>query len=165
MDPTEYEPEPIIEKGKDTGRPWFKVLIVVIVIGVTIGYVASVSYTKYPYTVNVGGTITSPDGSRATIVGFVECNAWTYTNSCPDPGQIPSYDCEAPPQMNLTQYCEEFVFDNTPGHYHVTLRNGETYTMSAYMQFSNTTFDKVCFLSVRLTPDTSSRNVTQNFSC
>ncbi len=161
----EYEQEPSIEKGKDTGRPWFRILVVVVLAGVIIGYAVSASYTKYPYTVNVSGTITSPDGSRVTIVGFVECNGWTYPNQCPDPGQTPVYGCEAPPQMNLTLNCSDYVFDNTPGHYHVSLRNGENYAMSAYLQFPNTTFDKVCVFTVTLTPDTSSRNVTQSFTC
>jgi hypothetical protein len=165
MDPTEYEQEPSIERGEDTGRPWFKVLIVVIVAGVIIGYAVSASYTKYPYTVNVDGSITSPDGSRVTIVGFVECNGWTYPNQCPDPGQDPVFECNAPTQMNLTFFCTDYVFDQNPGHYHVTLRNGENYAMTAYLQYPNATFAKVCSFTVRLSPDVSSGNVTQDFSC
>lgn len=161
----EYEQEPSFERGKDSGRPWFKILLVVVLIGVVVGYAVSASYTTYPYTVYVSGTINSSDGSRVTIVGFVECSGWTYPDHCPDPGQTPVYECNAPPQMNLTSYCHEYVFDDTPGHYHVSLRNGEDYLMSAYLQYQNYTFAKVCWFTVDLTPNLAFANSTQNFTC
>ena len=160
----EYEREPTIERGKDIATFWAKVLAVVVVVAIVIGYVASVSYQQYPYTVTVSGTYTTPEGARATEIGLPACNAWVY-QQCPDPGQSPSYDCHAPPQLNLGGQCVTYNFDSTPGQYHVNLRNGENYTLAGYMEFQNGTFEKACFTPVALVPQTHQRNVTQNLVC
>ena len=136
----------------------------VVVAAVIIGYVASVSYQTNPYTVSVSGTYTSSEGGRATIVGLPACNAWVYQH-CSDPGQTPSYDCHAPPQMNLGGQCNTFDLEANPAHYSVRLRNGENYTLTGYLEFQNGTFDKVCFAPIVLTPPTHQQNVTQDLRC
>jgi hypothetical protein len=161
---SEYEQEPSIEKGKDMAAFWGKILVAVVVAAVVIGYVASVSYQQYPYTVTVRGTYSTSDGGRATIVGLPACNAWVY-QQCPDPGQAPSYDCHAPPQMNLGGQCTTYDAEATPGQYQVSLRNGEVYTLTGYMEFPNGTFDRVCFATVSLTPQTLQHSVIRNLSC
>jgi hypothetical protein len=137
---------------------------VVVVAAVIIGYVASVSYQTNPYTVTVSGSYTSSEGGRATIVGLPACDAWVYQH-CPDPGQSPSYDCHAPPQMNLGGQCETYYLDTNPGHYSVRLRNGENYTLTGYLEFPNGTFDKVCLPPIVLTPSTHLANATMDLRC
>ena len=90
---------------------WRKVLVVVIVVG----YVASISYVRYPYSVEVKGTFIASDGSRAELVDF-ECSSMIYS-VCPDPGQQPVADCIAPPVMNMTNCCTEVHTGANPGHY------------------------------------------------
>jgi hypothetical protein len=160
----EYEREPSIEKGKDMATFWGRVLVAVVVAAVIIGYVASVSYQQYPYTVNVTGTYTTPEAGRATVVGLPACDEWVYQH-CPDPGMAPSFDCHAPPQMNLGGQCILYNLDATPGHYRVSLRNGENYTLTGYMEFQNGTFDKACFAKVVLSAPTHQSEVTENLSC
>ncbi len=161
---SDYGQEPTIEVGKDSYRLWWRVLAVVIVVGIVIGYVASISYVAYPYDVSVSGTFTSSDGGQVAIVGLVACDEWVYTQ-CPDPGLQPSYDCLAPPVMNLTNMCTVYNLDENPGHYQVSLRNGENYNMSGFLQFKNGTFDKVCFVKVTLTPKLTKKSVTESFTC
>ncbi len=161
---SEYQQEPTIERGVDSAKKWWRVLVAVIIAGVVVGYVVSVSYTVYPFNVEVSGTFTSPDGSRMILVDFVECSDLSYA-TCPDPSQTPVDSCVAPPVMNVTNYCTEFYFEHTPGHYDIVLKNGYDYTMKAYMQFANGTFDKVCAVKVILSPALTTRDSTQNFSC
>lgn len=161
---SEHEHEPSIEIGKDTAVFWGRILIVVVVAAVIIGYVASVSYQQYPYMVNVSGSYTTSDGGRATIIGLAACNAWVY-QQCPDPGQRAVYDCAAPPQMNMAPECVTYNLEATPGLYQVSLRNGENYTLTGYMTFKNGTFDKACFDTIVLMPQTSQRNVTRDLIC
>ena len=163
-DPTEHEREPSIEGGKDIAAFWGKILLVVVVAGVLIGYVASVSYRQYPYSVNVSGTYTTPEGGRATIVGLPACNAWVY-QQCPDPGQTAVYDCHAPLEMKMAPECVTYSLESAPGHYQVSLRNGENYTLTGYMEFKNGTFDKACFETIVLSPVTQQQDVTRDLSC
>ena len=161
---SDYGQEPTIEVGKDSYRIWWRVLAVIIVAGIVIGYVASISYVAYPFTVSVSGTITSSEGGQVVIVGLVACDEWIYTQ-CSDPGLHPSYDCLAPPVMNLTNMCTEYNLGANPGHYQVSLRNGEDYNVSAYLQFKNGTFDKACFVTVTLSPKLTEKSTTENFTC
>jgi len=161
---SDYGQEPTIEVGKDSYRLWWRVLVVVIVAGLVVGFIASISYVQYPYMVNVSGTFTSSEGGGASIVGLVACDEWLYTQ-CSDPGLQPSYDCLAPLVMNLTQMCTLYFFDENPGLYQMSLRNGENYNVTGYLQFKNGTFDKVCFEKVVLTPKTSKHSVTDNLTC
>jgi hypothetical protein len=161
----DQEQEPIIEMGKDNQyKHWGRILIAVILAGIVIGYVASVSYVQYPYSVNVSGTFTSANGAVADEVAIPGCNAWLYTQ-CPDPGLQPVYQCFAEPVMNMTQYCTSYDLENTPGHYSVSVRNGEDYALTAYLVYKNDSFAKVCMETIKLTPDVTHHNVTQNFSC
>jgi hypothetical protein len=160
------EQEPLIEKGKDRFRFWSKVLIAVILAGILIGYAASASYTVYPYRVSVGGTFVASDGSKAQLVGMVACNEYIYANSsCPDPGQSAAWDCEAPPVMKLTQFCNELNLEANPGHYSLSLRNGEDYTVVGYMVNSAGGFDKICNVTIVLSPDLRAHNSTQDLAC
>ncbi len=161
---SEFEREPSFEKSKDTATFWGRTLIVVIVAAVFIGYVASVSYQQYPYSVEVSGSYTTAEGGMATIVGLPACNAWVYQH-CPDPGQLPAYDCHAPPQMNMGGQCATYSLEATPGHYDVSLRNGENYTLTGYMAFRNGTFDKVCLATVVLLPTTHQHSVVRDIAC
>lgn len=158
------EPEPTIERGKDSFNVWWKVLAIVIVAGVAIGFFASVSYVIYPYNVTVSGTFVSKDGGRAQLVDFYECNGFIYT-TCPDPGEQPVQYCVAPADMNMTNFCTEYFFDSDPGHYEVFLRNGENYVMKGYMINAKGAYDKVCTVTVILYPPLRSQNSTQNFLC
>jgi hypothetical protein len=160
----EYEREPSVEGGKDVAAFWGKMLVVVVVLAIVIGYVASVSYQQYPYEAEVSGTYATSEGGRATIVGLAACNAWVYQH-CPDPGQVPTYDCQAPPQMNMGPECVTYNLEATPGHYDVSLRNGENYTLTGYLTFQNGTFDKVCFGTIVLSPPTHEQRVARDLSC
>jgi len=160
----DYEEEPTIEIGKDSSSLWWRVLIAVIVVGALIGYVASFSYVQSPYTVTVSGSFTSPEGGRVTILGMPGCNAALY-KQCPDPGETPTLDCFAPPQMDLTSLCVTYYFDAKPGQYQIDLRNGENYVISGYLQFQNGSFDKVCPVSIKLAPPASQHNITENIVC
>lgn len=160
----QQEHEPTIERGKDNASFWGKVLVLVIVAAVVIAYAASVSYQQYPYTVDVSGSYTTSEGGSATIIGLAACNAWVYQH-CPDPGQRAVYDCSAPPQMNMGNECVTYDLEGTPGHYEVSLRNGENYTLTGYMTFRNGTLDKVCFETVVLSPVTRQQSVTRDLSC
>ena len=161
----EQEQEPFIELRKDYEyKRWGRVLVAVILAGLVIGYAVSASYVKYPYSVNVNGTFTSSDGAVADEVGVLGCNAWLY-QQCPDPGLQPVYQCFAEPVMNLTLYCTSYDLENTPGHYALSVRNGEDYAMAGYLVYKNGTFAKVCHVTIKLTPDVTQRNVTQNFVC
>jgi len=155
-----YEREPSVETGKDVAAFWGKILVVVVVVAVVIGYVASVSYRQYPYSVEVSGSFTTAEGGRATIVGLAACDAWVYQH-CPDPGQMPEYDCHAPPQMNMGPECVTYNLE-APGRYDVSLRNGENYTLTGYTEFKNGTFDKVCFEKFELSPPTPAPRVTRD---
>ena len=161
---SEYGQEPTIEVGKDSYRFWWRVLAVVIVAAIVIGYVASISYVAYPYNVQVKGTFTAADGSRALLVDFFECSDMDYS-VCPDPGQQPVDTCIAPQIMNMTGYCTEVYMEAHPGQYQATLKNGEDYTMKGYMVNSKGTFDKVCTVTIVLYPLGTSHTSIQNFSC
>ncbi len=161
---TDYGQEPTIEVGKDSYRLWWRVLAVVIVVGIVIGYVASISYVAYPYSVEVKGTFTGSDGSKALLVDFYECSDMVYTQ-CPDAGQQPVDTCIAPPVMNMTDYCTEVYMEDNPGHYQISLKNGEDYTMKGYMVFPGEIFDKVCTVTIVLYPLMTARTSTQNFTC
>ena len=161
---SDYGQEPTIEVGKDSYRFWWKVLVIFIVAGLVVGYVASISYVQYPYTVTVSGTFTSSEGGLVNILGVPACDESLYAQ-CPDPGLQPTYVCLAPPAMKLPSLCTLWFFDENPGHYQVTLRNGENYTVSGYLQFKNGTFDKACFEKIVLQPQTSKQSIVDNFSC
>lgn len=161
-----YEQEPTIERGKDRLRFWSRVLIAVVIAGIIIGYAASVSYVFYPYTVNVHGSFTSPEGGKIQILGLVACDEWLYANeSCPSPGEPQAWDCLAPDDMNLGHFCALYYFESDPGQYNIALKNGRDYAVTAYLQYSNGLFDKVCNATIILSPSLSGRNSTQNFSC
>jgi hypothetical protein len=162
---SDYEQEPSIEIGKDSAfKHWGRVLIVVIVAGIVIGYVASVSYVQYPYTVTVNGTFTTSNGGVADEVAIEGCDAWLYTQ-CSDPGLTPVYQCFAEPAMNMTQYCTTWDLENTPGQYAVSVRNGENYALTGYLVYKNGSFAKICLVTIKLDPNVTHRNVTQNFVC
>jgi len=161
-----FEQEPTIEKGKDRFRFWWKVLVAVIVAGILIGFAASESYNVYPYTVHVGGTFIASDGSRAQLLGMTACDEYLYANTtCPDPGLAKSWDCLAPEDMNLGEFCNVYNLEANPGHYQITLRNGEDYSVVAYMVTSSGGFDKICSATIHLSPQLTSHNSTQNFGC
>jgi hypothetical protein len=159
-----YEQEPLMEKGSDSYRFWWRVLVIVVVAGVAIGFVASASYAVYPYSVTVSGTFVASDGSRAQLVAFVECSDLAYS-TCPDPGEQPVDFCIAPVVMDMTQYCTEYNLEANPGHYSVSLRNGEDYNMVGYMVNAKGTFDKVCRGTLVLSPMTTDQNSTQDLGC
>jgi hypothetical protein len=52
-----------------------------------------------------------------------------------------------------------------PGHYDVSLRNGENYTLTGYTEFKNGTFDKVCVEKIVLSPPTPSQRVAGDLGC
>lgn len=161
---SEHEREPTIERGKDSSVKWGRILAAVVLAAIVIGYLASVSYIEYPYTVNVSGTYTSSEGAKATIIGLAACNAWVY-QQCPDPGQRAAYDCTAPPEMKMASECVTYSLTASPGRYQVSLRNGENYTLTGYMTDKNGIYVKVCFETIVLSPATQQHNVTRNLSC
>lgn len=158
------EQEPTIERGRDTFNVWWKVFVIIVATAVAIGFVASVSYTVYPYSVTVSGTFFSKDGGRAQLVDFYECDDMIYV-TCPNPSETPVDDCVAPADMNMTNFCTEYFFDSDPGHYEVNLRNGENYVMKGYMINAKGAFDTICTVTVILYPPVRSQNSTQNFLC
>ena len=160
----EQEREPTIERGKDISRFWWRVLIAVIIAGVLIGFFASVSYVKYPYEVSVRGTWFSSNGGELVEVALPACDAFIYTQ-CPDPGMQPTIGCEAPPDMNMPILCITYEINAPLGHYTLTLRNGEDYAVTGALSYPNGTFDKNCVETIALVPQTSQRNVTENFNC
>jgi hypothetical protein len=162
--PPLYEQEPNFEAGPDTYKKWLRVLAVVILAGIIIGYVASVSYVQYPYDVGVEGTYKSSNGGLALYIATAACNAWLY-QQCPVPGEYPVYQCWAPPVMKMGSYCVTYDTETSLGHYEEDFRNGENYNVTGYMIFRNGTFDKVCFNSITLIPMVTGHNATENLSC
>jgi len=137
--------------------------LVVVVAGVIIGYVASVSYRQFPYTVNVSApTRRRREGGRNDRR---PCRLQRLVyQRCPDPGRRPVYDCHAPPEMKMARVVS-LQPRVRPGHFQVSLRNGENYTLTGYMAFRNGTFDKACFETVVLSPVTQQQDVTRDLSC
>jgi hypothetical protein len=152
------------EGEADSYKRWVKVLAVVIVAGVVVGYGVSSSYAQHPYYVGVNGDFTSHNGGVALYMAVEACNAWLYQN-CPDPGEYPVYQCWAPPVMNMSSYCVTYDTETSLGHYEEDFRNGENYAVTGYLIFKNGTFDKVCQDTVVLTPAISQHNATENLTC
>ena len=67
--------------------------------------------------------------------------------------------------MRMAPECVTYDLEAAPGHYQVSLRNGENYTLTGYMAFKNGTFDKACFETIVLSPATQQQNVTRDLSC
>jgi hypothetical protein len=162
---SDYEQEPSIEMGKDSAfKHWGRALIAVIIAGIVIGFVASVSYVQYPYEVGVEGTYESSNGGLALYIATAACDAWLY-QQCPVPGEYAVYQCWAPPVMNMGNYCVTYDTQTNLGHYEEDFRNGESYYVTGYMVYRNGTFDKVCFNTISLIPQTGQHNSTKDLTC
>jgi hypothetical protein len=156
--------EPSVERGKDSSTRWLRVFVVVVLAGIVIGYVASVSYAQYPYEVGVNGNFTSSNGGAALYMAVPGCDAWLY-QQCPDPGEYAVYQCWAPTAMNMSDYCVTYSLETSRGHYEEEFRNGENYVVTGYLVSKNGTFDKACDATVVLAPAITHHNATENLTC
>lgn len=142
------------------------ILIAVMVVGLGVGFIASETYSSYPYYVSVAGHITTQNASDVpTILALPACDISIYT-TCPDLGQLPTGNCNAPTVMQMGPRCT--IVDLIPlgrGSYRVTLRNGEDYNATFYLTDISGNYAAVCRAVIALEPAVHASHTTIDLSC